>query len=418
MTTPVWLTAFAHGVPTSNNGPANAAIWDGSGLGGGTITISSAINRRVGGFSLEIDKTTSTSSCYVLRTMSAAQTVWVVRLYVYVQTMPTTSSRIFQLDATDTSDLYLFLNAAGNAFEIDFAGGGVAQTSSAITTNTWYRIDLLYDVSGTTWTCDWELDGVAQGQLTFANGAAGTGAVSLVFGMSSTGASVYKANITDFIASNTSADYPIGAGKGYYLLPSSMGTSINSTRFQEGDGTAIDASSYQFVDEWPPNQTGGNTDYIKQVTADAGGEASYIEFGLDDRPDSEGAINGVVGFLAYTSATTSANNAGCVVVKNGGTEITIYGDDAVPVDYSDGSITNYFYAAQVITAPGGGWTTAELNALLFRCGYSTDVSPNPYWGSLLIEYDVAPAVAGGVAIPIFGFEDEIDGTIFGGAIVR
>ena len=80
-------------------------------------------------------------------------------------------------------------------------------------------------------------------------------------------------------------------------------------------------------------------------------------------------------------------------MKNGGTEITIYGNDATPVDYSDGSITNYFYSAILIAAPGGGWDTTELNALLFRCGYSTDVNPNPYWGALLIEYDVVAGVA-------------------------
>ena len=36
----------------------------------------------------------------------------------------------------------------------------------------------------------------------------------------------------------------------------------------------------------------------------------------------------------------------------------------------------------------GPWTTALLNALVARVGYASDVSPNPYWDALLLEYDV------------------------------
>ena len=39
-------------------------------------------------------------------------------------------------------------------------------------------------------------------------------------------------------------------------------------------------------------------------------------------------------------------------------------------------------------APPRQRPTGLLNAVVARVGYSSDVTPNPYWDALLLEYDV------------------------------
>ena len=51
-------------------------------------------------------------------------------------------------------------------------------------------------------------------------------------------------------------------------------------------------------------------------------------------------------------------------------------------------VTALGYKLAMVSAGAGAWTTAMLNALIARVGYSSDVSPVPYWDALLLEYDV------------------------------
>jgi hypothetical protein len=118
----------------------------------------------------------------------------------------------------------------------------------------------------------------------------------------------------------------------------------------------------------------------------------YIPFGMQPRQDSgQGRINGVQGFVAYTASGTAANTGAALVRRLDGTEIGIFGSLTTGrADFSDGSINDWWFNQATVTAPPtGGWTTQEFNGLQFRIGYSTDVSPQPFWGALLLEYDVS-----------------------------
>jgi hypothetical protein len=53
----------------------------------------------------------------------------------------------------------------------------------------------------------------------------------------------------------------------------------------------------------------------------------------------------------------------------------------------------------VILAPAAAtWTPATVNGLKARVGYSTDVTPNPYWDGLLLEVATATYVPGTVTV--------------------
>ncbi len=147
-----------------------------------------------------------------------------------------------------------------------------------------------------------------------------------------------------------------------------MGTSVGAGNFQNNDGTAIDASSWQRLDEVPMNST---ADYVRQQ---ANSGTSFLEFGLEDTPET--CIRDVSAVLAYHAAGTPANN-GKASLFDGATETAVFTGDM--------SQTALQYKSAVVTPAGGIWNQAALNGLVARVGYSTDSTPNPYWDSVVVE---------------------------------
>jgi hypothetical protein len=150
-----------------------------------------------------------------------------------------------------------------------------------------------------------------------------------------------------------------------------MGTHLNPTRFQNNDNTAIDANSWTRVDEVPATST---ADYIKQITT---GNTSYIELTFADT--TETCINAVGAVIAYHSSAAGPNT-GKTSIFNGSTENIVYSGNM--------GTAGLTYRRATVSAGAGAWTAALVNALVARVGYSSDVSPVPYWDALLLEYDV------------------------------
>jgi len=150
-----------------------------------------------------------------------------------------------------------------------------------------------------------------------------------------------------------------------------MGTHLYPTRFQDNDGTAVDSTSWARVDEVPATST---ADSIKQITS---GSTSYIELTFADT--AETCINAVGAVVAYHSSA-AGTNSGRTSVFNGAAENIVYSGSM--------GVTTLGYRRAIVSAGGGAWTQALLNALRARVGRSGDVSPVPYWDALLLEYDV------------------------------
>ena len=383
----VFNTAFYNRI-LNTNGPANFDIWDGLGDAGGTLSVSSTINRRTGGFSLDVDKNApATSTLYRRKDFQNASNKWAGRFYIFFQKMPNIKMRLFGLDDSLSVVNGLRFSVDSSAFRTEWGTFASSPAPNVIVTGTWYRIDFKCDTSANAFKTDWMIDGVSQPTYIF-TGTAGT-QNQITFGVVTSSSGTCRVNYADAIFSQTYEDYPIGAGMGWALLPNSVitGSWLTPTNFQEDDTTAIDQNSWNRLDEWPPS-TGSTSDYIKQTTIMSTG---YIPFGIQDRQDSGlGIINGVQAFLGYTSSGTLTNTGGAIVRRLDGTEVGIFGSTTGRADYSDGNINDWFFAmTQVDKPPTGGWTTNEINGLGFRIGYSTDVSPQPFWGALLLEYDVS-----------------------------
>jgi hypothetical protein len=238
-----------------------------------------------------------------------------------------------------------------------------------VSASTWYVIDLRYDMRNNPNLADWRINGVAQTQVSRA--AAATTANGFGLG-STTNPSVYTANFDDIFVANQATAYPVGDGKIIGLVPNGVGTHSGATNFRNDDGTAIDANSWQRLDEVPMTSI---TYYVRQQ---ANSGTSYLEFGLGNT--TETCIREISAVLAYHGASNAANN-GKGSIFDGATESIMFSGDM-------GSNT-IRYANVIATPASAPWSQTTVGGLLARVGYSTDTSPNPYWDAIMLEVAAA-----------------------------
>ncbi len=150
-----------------------------------------------------------------------------------------------------------------------------------------------------------------------------------------------------------------------------MGTHVGAASFQDNDGTAIDAMSWQRLDEIPLNTT---TDFIQQVTAKA---SSYAEMTLANT--TETCIRSAHGYITIHS-TASQANAAKLSIFDGTTESIV----------KSGSFTANNTLSRDAAKPltPSTWTQAALNGLVARFGYATDVAPLPILDGVMVEFEV------------------------------
>lgn len=354
--TPIRLTGFESGVVSTAGTGLFSAV-------SGTGPAPDASVKRSGAWSLRV---TDPVSSRHYATIPSAGAVIVARVYLRLAALPAANvTELLTLDALAGADLRLgFAAGASPRLTLGFVGGSVTQASTTISAGTWVRVDLRLVANTNPRTADWQVDGLAQTAVSFAGTASTVSALRLG---SNVGADVYTVNFDDVMASATAGDYPIGEGSVLPLRPDGVGTHSVPGSFLHDDGSAIDATTHQRLDDDPLTSS---ADHVRQQVT---GVASYVELTLGDT--SATCLVGVAGLVAYHSASSSTNN-GKSSIFDGATERILFNGDMSEV--------GLFYRSAIV-ARAGGWTTAAVNALRARIGYSTDVSPLPYWDALLLE---------------------------------
>ena len=364
MTTPVFLTGFENGVlPTTNGG----GLWNG-GVSGPTVMSIQGTIKNTGNYALRMNP--NNVNCYVSRSIS--QGVVVGRAYVRWESFPTTNSYFLISDASDGDLCFEFLIST-SSIRANKIGVGTAG-SFVVSTGVWYRIDWKFDASSTTHTIDWQIDGVAQTQLSVAG--ASQNLISVLFGAS--GPKIQDMYLDDIVISATSGDYPIGPGGTEILVPSAAdATNVGTNDIEESNGTDASSTSWQALNSIP---MGNSTNYIRQLQSI---NTHYLRVSLTDLTASHSSIIGAMAILGYTSATATTNNGGCIVSKDSFTSYTtIWGDPTTPADYSDGSISNVYWKSTIVS---GAVDDTTVNALEVEIGFSSDASPDPYWIDVAVE---------------------------------
>lgn len=258
------------------------------------------------------------------------------------------------------------------AVAITGATGGtpvVAPASSTVTAGAWNVVEIRYAVGTTTHAADWQINEVAQPGATVAGAA---GSISQ-FSIGTRTTDTFTANYDDILLSTTGTHYPLGDGRVRSLAPDGVGTHSNAASFQDDDGTALDALSWQRLDESPLNTIG---DFVQQVTA---GGTSYAEFTLANT--TETCIRSAHGYITIHSAATNQANVAKLSIFDGTTESIVKTGNfaANNAGSRDG--------ARPLT-PATSWTQAAVNGLVARFGYATDAAPVPMLDGILVEYEV------------------------------
>lgn len=262
-------------------------------------------------------------------------------------------------------------------------GNTFSSNGATVTTGTWYRVDFDINTSANPWKVDVRVDGVALNQLTTALAANTHTYFAIGIGCNLV-ATTTDAFFEDCVISQTGADYPLGPGEVQRLLPNADGThSVTGTNIIRGTTAAptgggnVNGSSdtYTYVDEVP---LGGGGDFINQQTT-AGTE--YAEIAFENTPSGKGAPRSVSVIIARHESTTSTGAAQHRLRD------TVSAAEDTFLNFNAAGSTSLRYTWKCYAAAPGGaaWTSAILDGIVYRFGYSSDADPDMYADGVMLE---------------------------------
>lgn len=320
---------------------------------------------------------------------------YVARFYVRFATLPNQDTILFAAEqgggtsypgvGFKTSDSKLYpLRYAGSVFTFGSQG-------FTVTTGQWYRVDVRVVTSANPWTIDVQVDGTALTQLAPAI-AASTNMALFIFGANGAAAQTSDIFFDDIIVSNTSGDYPIGAGKVEPHTVVADGThSIAGTNDFERGTSPTDilnstTDAYTLVDDVPLTTTLG-TEYINMIAPPSA--ADYVECVFGPAPGISApttAPRAVEVIAAIAQAGTGAGNME-IRLNDNGTTNPVYSATGVA-----GVVAVTFKRKHYAAGPAGAWVlggggNGDFTDLRVQFGSpaALDVNPDQYFKSIMIE---------------------------------
>lgn len=359
----IWITGFEHGtLSASGGGLFNAITGAGPTVQGTT--------KRTGNYALQV--VSQAADSYVSKTWTGVA-ILTGRIYLRISPLYTADNLFYIRFYGASTNCYIGVrsSADGGWFAFYDPTSGWINSNVAPVAATWYRIDFRIDTTNKKF--DWKIDGTAQNQITIGTMGNSTG---IDLGVMYAGITT-TIQFDDIIFTNTSGDYPIGAGKVQAISPNAAGTSSPNpaTKIYDAGGTLINDSSNPANPDLADVPISESTTYIKQTTI---GASDYVEVNFADLSDAA-TVNGAMAILAYKSSGTALNNGKSYVIDEDAGSTTLFSGDM--------SESTVFYKSVQLPAPSGGWDQAAVNALKARVGYSSDITPVPYWCNLMIEVD-------------------------------
>lgn len=292
------------------------------------------------------------------------------------QTTVPTAQILVQIDPAAGLSAILFINGSaqlGAGFE-----GGTTTTGPTLVADTDYYVEVHLDLSANPHVLDWVVDTVAQTQVTQGQALS---TVS-VFALGTSNSETWTGLFTDLIVWTDTADitpFPFGKHKVQLLSVDPAGTLLLGGGAVAGDfntftsnGTAAAwnaTTARNNIDETPAT-IGASADGFMQITS-AAGNPDYVEIPMTSYTLAAGeTVLGVrmlaVGWAASALAATLGFRS-----HNGTTETVLF---AAADPNFDTSTTVPAWVCKMLTTADID-TQAELDALVFRVGFSTDANP-------------------------------------------
>lgn len=368
----------------------------------GTFAYETANTAHGQGYSLKLTQNGATAACvhYSAKgfTRVGDTSTYVFSGYFRLTAQPSVDSAILIVTQDGVADhtLSFAIDTSGQVVA-QFAAGGAAQTyATDICDSAWHRLDFSVDMSTTSFTADWAVDGNAQTQATVTGSAVKT-INGFRFG-STDSADTATVWWDDVVLSETPGDYPLGEYTVKALYPDGDGTSnISGGGFKGNDNGTPTTTWAAYLDAPAGGTSPAATpaEYILQVNTAA---TEYVETTFDDTNGTD-TIDMVMGCCWYRSQSTTANNGTLRIVDSGGNTLV----NIVSGDLSENA-TN-LYARIVPSVGGDGWTTSEVDGLKARSGFSSDAAPDPWFVAYILQ--IAVPVAAGLS-ETYGIAAETD----------
>jgi hypothetical protein len=380
--TPVFCCGFECGQIGSNG-----QHWQ----SGGNASISTTVVRS-GSSSLRINPSGAVGLATSAILTSANIYVW--RVYVRFESLPTSDSAVCYASSLSGNPGAYFKQSDNKIYA--GVAGSFGSTGVSVTTNVWYRLDVMVNSSANPWLIDVLVNGNVCGQYSNAAAAANNQFINLGADTTKT----FDIYYDDLVISNTSADYPIGEGYVNHFVPTADGTHnvAGANDFEIGTGgvdiTNATTTVYQLVDDIPI-QTGapGTTDFINMIAPP--NATDYVEciFGPPSgvlTPVTPPRAVEVIAGIAQ-SATGTGNME--IRMNDNGTLNAMYSATGVA-----GVTTIAFKRKHYATGPSGAaWhskndgSNGDFRDLRVRFGSPAvlDVNPDQYFTSIMIEAEFA-----------------------------
>ncbi len=354
---------------------------------------------RSGSRSIRLNPAASTGGVVALPT-TGASAVWIIRVYVYFASFPV--------------GINTYIGGAGNGNGCWFKpsdsklyssidGTNFSSTGVTVSTGQWYRLDIRYNNSIS--ACDIQVDGTSTTSVST------TGSTPSNVQLGTSTSRTFDIYFDDVIFSNTTADFPIGAGNVFHFVPTADGshsglTASDFTRTLTGtDILNSTTDSYLLLDD-VPLESGSSVDWINMAAPVA---STYVEnvfgpaTGISTPTTAPRMVSVIIGIHA---AGTGAYNAEWLLNDNGSTT-AIFTASAVAgttsVIYKTLNISDPPSAASIWTLSGNG----NFNNVRVRFGptASVDANPDVYFDCAMIEaefQEVAAATPVRHMLPLMG----------------
>jgi hypothetical protein len=326
----------------------------------------------------------TTATGYFTSLAQASSTDWVIRLYVRFTTLPSASCAIVILA---TSGLGVYYKSSDSKLYAGSNTTNLGASGVAVTTGQWYRVDF----KATSTTADASIDGTAVGQL------AGSFSANTQFAVGvSTANATADLFIDDILISQTTADYPIGAGFVKSYIPNADGTHNLVGGANDFERTLTNVAitnsttdAYDLINERPLPTT-----EVEFINAVAPPTTDWVEWEYEDSTEAD-PPRAVEALLIHHDAGGAGTNDWSVILR--------YGGSSSPIWTGTTNVGSTITAKRTIfpTVPGTGgdaWTTTAFNALRSRFTV-TDAAPDVYLDAAMLEAEFPEAVAAVARVP-------------------
>jgi hypothetical protein len=414
--TPDWISGMESGVfykyinttapntmprPSDNGIPAGG-WYDKS---GNVTVVTSPSPVRTGSYALKVQTVASPAAAAwtVTRFATPYPTYAVVRFSAWFDTLPTGNEPVLLVAVNgglNYTQVALLYHASTQKWAIGWGSNQqwplIQDSAVTATTGAWNSFDVRISANNQNpRTADWYVNDVAQTSLSATDTANATSITTWDLAYPTyplTDATTY---IDDIEVSRDPNDFPLGNIKVVPMSPNGMGTHSTPTAYQNDDGTAINANSWQRVDEIP---MGSLTDYVKDVS---GNNGTWIEFTFPDTTETCPRGASIVG--GFHSAGTSANGVAINGYVAGMAGCVLFGGDVSytgAVWYTQNVMTSGVPSCNTLGV--GPWTQANINGITVKFGLASDFNPVPYLDSLLMEMAYRPMSGGPSTVTIVG----------------